>query len=79
MSDFNLILASHKGFGSVRMCECNSVHVSLGPVVLNFEAMAFAQAVTMMQEAMARLNELSGTDGKSAMAVESRALLPLAN
>lgn len=79
MSEFNLVLANHSGFGSVRICECNSVHVSLGPVILNFEPVAFAQAVTLMQEAMAKLNELSTADGQVAACLNPRPAIPMAN
>lgn len=52
MSDINIILADRPGLGRVRLCECNSIHISLGPVTINLEPSAFAQAAGLMREAM---------------------------
>lgn len=51
MHDINVILADHPGLGRVRLCECNSVHVSLGPVTLNLEPAAFDQMVKLINNA----------------------------
>ncbi len=36
MSDINVILAEHPGLGTVRLCECKSIHMSVGPVTLKW-------------------------------------------
>lgn len=64
MTDINIILADHPGLGRVRLCECNSVHVSLGPVTINLEPNAFAQAVAMMRNAMEQLEEIADATKK---------------
>jgi hypothetical protein len=55
MTDINIILADHPRLGRVRLCECNSIHLSLGPVTINLEPHAFAQALTLMRSAMEQL------------------------
>lgn len=64
MNDINIILADHPGLGRVRLCECNSVHLSLGPVTINLEPRAFAQAVIMMRNAIEQLEEIVGSAQK---------------
>lgn len=64
MNDINIILADHPGLGRIRLCECNSVHLSLGPVTINLEPSAFAQAVALMRDAMEQLEEITGTTKK---------------
>ena len=64
MNDIDIILADRPGLGRVRLCGCNSVHLSLGPVTLNLEPQAFAQVVTLMRDAMEQLEEIAGTTKK---------------
>ncbi len=40
------------------MCECNSIHVSIGPVTLNFEPAAFLQAAALFCNAADRLTTI---------------------
>jgi hypothetical protein len=65
MTDINIILADHPRLGRVRLCECNSIHLSLGPVTINLEPHAFAQALTLMRSAMEQLEEIVGSPQKS--------------
>ncbi|GGH13454.1 hypothetical protein [Silvibacterium dinghuense] len=58
MNDFNVILADLPGLGRVRVCDCNSIHVSVGPVTLNLSPEAFAQAAAMFGDAMRRYAKL---------------------
>lgn len=58
MSDINIILADRPGLGRVRLCECSSIHVSLGPVTINLEPQAFAQTVEMLREAIDRYADI---------------------
>ena len=51
MHDINVILADFPGLGRVRLCECNSVHVSIGPVTINLEQVAFQQMADLMASA----------------------------
>jgi hypothetical protein len=65
MTDINIILADHPGLGRVRLCDCNSIHLSLGPVTINLDPHAFAQAVTLMRSAMEQLEEIVDSTQKS--------------
>ncbi|MGC2404649.1 MAG: hypothetical protein WA510_32960 [Acidobacteriaceae bacterium] len=58
MNEVNVILAKHSGLGRVCLCECNSVHVSVGPVTLNLEQAAFMQMVTLLGNAAEQLSEI---------------------
>lgn len=58
MNDFNVILADLPGLGRVQVCDCNSIHVSVGPVTLNLSPEAFAQAAAMLGDAMQRYAKL---------------------
>ncbi|CAN5725705.1 hypothetical protein BH10ACI4_BH10ACI4_19340 [soil metagenome] len=58
MSDIDVILANYPGLGQVRLCGCNTVHLSIGPMTLNLAPEAFAQAATLMRKAMEQLSEV---------------------
>lgn len=47
----NVVLAEHAGLGRIHLCDCNSVHVSVGPVTLNLAPDAFLQLAAMMSKA----------------------------
>jgi hypothetical protein len=60
MHDANVILADLPGLGRVRLCGCENVHVSIGPVTLNLEQGAFQQLAVLMVSAveeMAKIRE----------------------
>ena len=52
MHDINVILAERRGTGAVRLCGCNSIHVSIGPVTINMAPEIFAQTALLMKQAM---------------------------
>ena len=58
MHDINVILAELPGLGRVRLCECNSVHLSIGPVTLNLEFVAFQQMAELMVSATKQLEKI---------------------
>jgi hypothetical protein len=58
MDEINVVLANHSGLGKVCLCECNSVHVSVGPVTLNLEQTAFLQMAKLMCSAAEQLSEI---------------------
>ncbi len=58
MSDIDIILADHPGLGKIRLCECSSIHISLGPVTINMAPEAFAQSAILVRKAMERLAEI---------------------
>ncbi len=58
MHDVQVVLADHPGFGRIRLCECDSIHVSVGPVTLNLEPTAFLQLATLICLAVERLSEV---------------------
>ncbi len=55
MSDINVILAERSGLGAVRLCECKSIHLSVGPVTINMAVEAFAQTAILIKQAMETL------------------------
>jgi hypothetical protein len=61
MDDINVILADHPGLGRVQLCECNSIHLSIGPVTVNLAPEAFAQTAILIRNAMQQLNEILGS------------------
>lgn len=56
MSDVNVILAERSGTGTVRLCGCNCIHMSIGPVTINMAPEMFAQAAMLMKQAMETLS-----------------------
>jgi hypothetical protein len=55
MSEINAILAEQTGTGTVRLCSCNSIHLSIGPVTINMTPAMFAEAAILVQQAMESL------------------------
>ncbi len=60
MDDINVILADQPGLGRVRLCECNSIHLSIGPLTVSLAPEAFAQTAILIRNAMEQLNEIVG-------------------
>ncbi len=58
MGDVNIILADLPGMGRIRLCECNSVHLNIGPVTINLEPKAFAQVALLVGLAMEELDKI---------------------
>lgn len=58
MAKINLMLAERPGLGQVRICGCDSVHLSIGPMTILLAPDAFAQAAILIQEAMESLSVL---------------------
>ncbi len=65
MNDINVILAERAGLGRVRLCECDAVHVSVGPVTLNMSPEAFGQMTELMRAALDRLSQITDTKAES--------------
>jgi hypothetical protein len=59
MHEVNVILAEVAGLGKVRLCECNSVHVSVGPITINLEVAAFRQMAHLLASATERLTKIT--------------------
>jgi hypothetical protein len=55
MHDVNVILADLPGLGRVRLCGCEAIHLSIGPVTLNLEPGAFQQLAVLMVSAVEQL------------------------
>ncbi len=66
MHDTNLILAEVPGLGRIRLCECKSIHVSIGPVTINLEPAAFRQMAELVASATEQLATIkeSRDDGR---------------
>jgi hypothetical protein len=58
MDGIDVILAECEGLGRVRLCECNSIHLTIGPVTLHLEKEALAQTTILLNSAMEQLTEL---------------------
>ena len=58
MSDINVILAERSGTGAVRLCGCNCIHLSIGPVTINMAPEKFAQAASLVRQAMESLSDM---------------------
>jgi hypothetical protein len=52
MSDINVILSESNGTGTVRLCGCSCVHMTIGPVTMKMTPDMFVQAATMVRQAM---------------------------
>ncbi len=56
MHDINVILAERNGGGAIRLCGCNCVHLSIGPVTINMAPEMFMQAALLVKQAMESLS-----------------------
>jgi len=59
MSDINVVLAERPGTGAVRLCGCNCVLLSIGPIVINMVPEMFAQTAQMVKQAMECLSVIA--------------------
>ncbi len=59
MDEINVILADYPGLGKVRLCGCNSIHLSIGPVTVTLAPEAFAQTAILIRKAMEQLAEIA--------------------
>lgn len=57
----NLILAELDALGSVSLCACGTIHVSVGAVTLRMAPEAFGQMIRMCQGAADRMLLEAGT------------------
>ncbi|HEY0263814.1 MAG TPA: hypothetical protein VGC07_04765 [Granulicella sp.] len=55
MDQNNVMLAEYPGLGNVRLCECKSIHLKIGPITVTLAPEAFAQAACMIRHAMESL------------------------
>jgi hypothetical protein len=59
MSDINVVLAESPGTGAVRLCGCNCVLLSVGPIVIKMVPEMFAWTALMMKQAMECLTDIA--------------------
>ncbi len=52
MHEITATLADQPTVGRVRLCECNTIRLSIGPVTVNLSPEVFVQAVVLMRDAM---------------------------
>ncbi len=52
MHEINALLADQPEVGRVQLCECNTIHLSIGPVTINLSPEAFVQAAMLLKNAM---------------------------
>ena len=60
MDGVDAILADCPGLGRVRLCDCNSVHLTIGPVTVSLAPEAFLQTATLMRKAVEQWTEIAG-------------------
>lgn len=58
MHNIHVILADLPGLGRIRLCECNSIQVRIGPVTINLEPSAFHQMADLMASAAGLLTKI---------------------
>jgi hypothetical protein len=63
MKNSNVLLAEHPGLGRIRICECDAIHVNIGPITINLEPSAFLQMTSMMCSAMEKLAAIRRESG----------------
>jgi hypothetical protein len=61
MSDINVVLAERSGTGTIRLCDCDCIHLSIGPVTINMAPEMFAQAALLVKQAMESLSVIVAT------------------
>ncbi len=59
MKSVELILAEMSGFGRVRLCECNVVHMSVGPITMTLTVDAFQQAARLLSDASLEMAQIA--------------------
>ncbi len=68
------VLAELPGLGRIYLCECNSIHLSVGPVALTLAPEVFAQTAIMIRDAMeqlARIVSLNDRESSPVVALTS--------
>jgi hypothetical protein len=60
MCEVKAVLTEHEGLGRIHLCECNSVHMTVGPVTVALAPETFAQMATMVRKAMEELSRVVG-------------------
>jgi hypothetical protein len=51
MKSTNMVLAENHGLGSVRICECGSLNLNIGPITLHLDPEAFLKTAVLLQQA----------------------------
>jgi hypothetical protein len=60
MCEVKAVLTEQEGLGRIHVCECNSVHMTVGPVTVAMAPETFAQMATMVRKAMEELSRVVG-------------------
>ena len=55
MDKEKVVLADVPGLGRIHLCECEAIHLNIGPVTINLAPAAFAQTAIMIRQAMEQL------------------------
>jgi hypothetical protein len=71
MNDINVILAECPGLGRIRLCGCDAVHLSLGPVTITLAPDAFVQAAVLVRHALDQLTEIAAVKDTGSDPLES--------
>ena len=58
MKNTPTVLAEQAGLGRIHLCDCDSVHVSVGPVTLNLAPDAFLQMAVLFGKAAEQFSSL---------------------
>lgn len=71
MDKLKAVLAEQPGLGQIHLCECDSIHLSIGPVTINLAPEAFALMATMVHKAMEELAAMLPCTGEEAETLKS--------
>ncbi len=56
MASNRVLLSDVPGLGSVSVCECGTLHLSVGPMTLRLAPEAFLQMLNMCKDALQEIN-----------------------
>lgn len=58
MNKSPILLSNDPGVGRVWLCNEQCIHLTIGPITLNLSPVAFAEAATLVRNAMDQLSKL---------------------
>ena len=71
MNEVRVVLAEELGLGRIHLCECNSIHVNLGPVTVNLSPEAFTKMANMVNKATRKLVDVGAVADEQSDALKS--------
>jgi hypothetical protein len=71
MREVNVILSERKGAGAIRLCDCNCIHLNIGPVTITLTPEMFTETAVLVKQAMEQLSVIAAA-GELEQAQNSR-------